>query len=119
MGLYDGNAPLGVLSASKMINDTVQMYSSATFGSAMGVGLGVLIQGTNTYHVDAKLGADAGLVASWKRDIYGYAVKVKGGVNASLGGIIGFVFMRKFGSGRYSMAVDLNHSQGVSLVLRY
>lgn len=108
------------LSANRSLADVVHAYVSCTLTrmGVLGVGLGAEYHGTNTVHIDTTLGYENACTASLKRLICGYVCKGKIGYEENLGGVFEFVLLRHLQSGGYSLAVNVNHAQGVSLVLQ-
>lgn len=118
VGLYDGTTT-GIFSASKNVTDTANIYGSLTGGSSYGIGVGANSQGLiNNLNLDAKFGHEVAMIGTWSRKLFGYIVRIKGGLNNSLGGILGLAFTRKLSIGSFGISIDVNQLKGVSLVIK-
>lgn len=96
------------------------MSTSMTMGDIRSFGVASHYTATKThYNVDIKVGQEQNMMVEAKRRINGYFCKIKGGVKGGFGVVIGVGFVRKMKNYGLGVNVDLNQSQGVSLVFKY
>lgn len=106
--IYDGTRSC-ILSFQKLATERIHLNTSCSLGKNIGVGCVIL--GKNSFDADIKYGDEAGCTIGWKRFLHGYILRLKLGMNKSLGGLIAFSLLRDLDIGKLSIAVNINHGQ--------